>query len=587
MEDNRDTRPSRADGLAIDGVLSTQPELGPSVPDGGYGWVVFLATLFFQILIPSMAVSFGMFLAFSRLPNLSKEDSNPKLWDDRLLYAPLLFIATWTFVDPASRTLISSSRWPRLVSVAGTCLTCAGLLFLWMGMAGYGESSLYTLAGLMSGGGASILVSQCEILLAQYFKMKHSILAYITQAATALGFIAAPIVIGHHILNSSVLNVILWYQAIILQGLVCSLVFKKPAYLKAKYSANRYNYVSANPDDEEDIFSKNSRELQIKRQDNGTTVTIERHEIPSTSNETTNTSEATPNTSKNWVKFEDEPKEENTSPKSEWETFEDTEEGKRKENNWEKFDDPDEDKDKTDVFRISNGHTPMPLFSDSPVNNNNTYSYEVLEPPELAPEPAVFMPVAERSQRLISFKMLKQPTFYKSLLTVTTTRYSHFIFYTLFPSYLYQELDGLRIHGVAALMGVLSLSTLLFSGVAYWMNIEKARRPICLWFLCWVGCFGYFMVSDSSNKQVLTFGAVQVILSIATLQYVGMPLLGLTIRGETNQEYSLICTLTGCAFLLFLFINPTFRVLFRLMAVLHFFTGTLWFSNYIYKRIIK
>nr|CAH7761902.1 unnamed protein product [Callosobruchus chinensis] len=229
----------------------------------------------------------------------------------------------------------------------------------------------------------------------------------------------------------------------------------------------------------------------------------------------------------------------------------------------------------------------MPLFSDSPVNNNNTYSYEDLEPPELAPEPAVFMPVAERPQKLISFRMLRQPTFYKSLLTVTTTKYSNFIFYTLFPSYLYQELDGLRIHGVAALMGVLSLSTLLFSGVAYWMNIEKSRRPICLWFLCWVGCFGYFMVSDSSNKQVLTFGAVQVILSIATLQYVGMPLLGLTIRGETNQEYSLICTLTGCAFLLFLFINPTFRVLFRLMAVLHFFTGTLWFSNYIYKRIIK
>ncbi|CAH2005603.1 unnamed protein product [Acanthoscelides obtectus] len=527
MEENRDSRPSRSDGLAIDGVLTTQPELGPSVPDGGYGWIVFLATLFFQTLIPSLAVSFGMFLAFSRLPNLSKEDSNPKLWDDRLLYTPLLFIATWTFVDPASRILISTSRWPRLVSVAGTCLTCAGLLFLWMGMAEYGESSLYTLAGLLSGGGASILISQCEILLAQYFKSKHTILAYITQAVTALGFIAAPIVIGHHILNSSILNVLLWYQAIILQGLVCSLTFKKPAYLKSKYRANRYNYVTANPDDEEDIFSKNSRELQIKRQDNGSTVTIERHEIPSTSNDTTNNSDSVNKSTKNWVTFEDVANE-NAIPKREWETFDDTEQVKPKEN-WEKFEDADEDtnegKDRIGTFKISNGHTPMPLFSDSPVNNNNTYSYEVLEPPDVAPEPAVFMPVSETAQKFVSFKMLKQPTFYKSLLTVITTKYSIFIFYTLFPSYLYQELDGLRMHGVAALMGVLSLSTLLFSGVSFWMNIERSRRPICLWFLCWVGCFGYF--------------------------------------------------------------NPTFRVMFRIMAVLHFLVGSLWFSNFIYKRIIK
>lgn len=35
--------------LVIDGIVSTQPELGPSMPDGGYGWIVFIATLFFQV----------------------------------------------------------------------------------------------------------------------------------------------------------------------------------------------------------------------------------------------------------------------------------------------------------------------------------------------------------------------------------------------------------------------------------------------------------------------------------------------------------------------------------------------------------
>lgn len=40
---------NRSGDLAIDHVLSTQSELGPTIPDGGYGWIVFLVTLFYQV----------------------------------------------------------------------------------------------------------------------------------------------------------------------------------------------------------------------------------------------------------------------------------------------------------------------------------------------------------------------------------------------------------------------------------------------------------------------------------------------------------------------------------------------------------
>ncbi|KAG5886055.1 hypothetical protein JTB14_009504 [Gonioctena quinquepunctata] len=457
--------------------------------------------------------------------------------------------------------------------------------------------------------GASIQISQCEIILAQYFKLKHTILAHITQAVTALGFIVAPIVVGHEILKKDLLKVVVWYQAIILQGLILNLTFKKPAYLKSKQTS-QYNYISSNPDDEEDIFSKNSRELQIKRQDStGTKVTIEKHPIsaqpirsePSTSN-------VDEDLKRNWETFEDdEEKHKYEIIKQDWETFDEDEEleGTKKEETLGKSDDQKGEeimKSKNLQLELSfaaerenNGPTtsisglPMPLFSDIPVNNNNTYSYDVLEQdPESLSRPVVFMPnVRERSTGPSSLEILKQPTFYKSLLTVVTTKFSIFVYYTLFPSYLYQELASIRMTTVSSLMGILALSSLLFSGVSYWINIERKRRAVCLWFLCWVGSFGYIMMSDSVTSQVMIFGAIQVTLSIATLQYVGMPLLGLTLRGETNKEFNLISIMSGSAFIFFLIIDSSFKNCFRLMALLHFFTGTLWFSNFVYKKIMK
>lgn len=44
-----ETQRRREDTLVIDGIVSAQPELGPNIPDGGYGWVVFVSTLFFQV----------------------------------------------------------------------------------------------------------------------------------------------------------------------------------------------------------------------------------------------------------------------------------------------------------------------------------------------------------------------------------------------------------------------------------------------------------------------------------------------------------------------------------------------------------
>lgn len=49
MDVSESPRIRREEVLVIDGIVSTQPEIGPTLPDGGYGWVVFISTLFFQV----------------------------------------------------------------------------------------------------------------------------------------------------------------------------------------------------------------------------------------------------------------------------------------------------------------------------------------------------------------------------------------------------------------------------------------------------------------------------------------------------------------------------------------------------------
>lgn len=278
-----------------------------------------------------------------------------------------------------------------------------------------------------------------------------------------------------------------------------------------------FNYqilFQTNPDDEEDILSKNSRELQIKRQNSTGSKITETHEIPNSDSGIQSEAAGSSGYSevKKWETFDEENSE---NPQGyerineNWEKFdEETEEqpadGHR---DWVKFKDENTSLPKVKSVELKNSFRdvensaglsnstsgPMPLFTDTPVNNNTTYSYDVLEQEvETIRRPAVFMPTTESNTVISSFELLKRPTFYKSLLTVMTTKFSIFVFYTLFPVYLYEELQGLKIRQMSSLMGILSISNLLFSGVSYWVNIDKKRRPICMWILCWLGSFGYF-----------------------------------------------------------------------------------------------
>lgn len=71
------------------------------------------------------------------------------------------------------------------------------------------------------------------------------------------------------------------------------------------------------------------------------------------------------------------------------------------------------------------------------------------------------------------------------------------------------------------------------------------------------------MISDYFTEGLILFGAVMIALSIAVLQHIGAPLLGLTIKGEPTKEYNLISIITGLTFLFFIPISMYFLLRFQ------------------------
>lgn len=84
-----------------------------------------------------------------------------------------------------------------------------------------------------------------DILISQYFRLKLESVRAILDAVNALGFILTPVALGHNIVKLGILQVITWYQAIILQGILISIAVRKPKYLKSQKTKYRLIRVSS------------------------------------------------------------------------------------------------------------------------------------------------------------------------------------------------------------------------------------------------------------------------------------------------------------------------------------------------------
>uniref|UniRef100_A0A1Y1KN00 Major facilitator superfamily (MFS) profile domain-containing protein n=1 Tax=Photinus pyralis TaxID=7054 RepID=A0A1Y1KN00_PHOPY len=479
-------------------------------------------------------------------------------------YNPSIPSLTGNFqiLAPLARLLALNSTWPRLVATAGTSLTCGGILLIWPTINGNASnSSLFVLAGIFAGGGASIILAQVDILLLQYFKLKLELVRTIMYLGEAVGFIITPIALGHTIIQSDLLHIITWYQAILLQGVILSIAFRKPNYLKS--ASQRYRLIRGLSDEEEDVFAKNTTELQNPRASQMESGT------PSVSNPPDAVGQN--GTARHWETFD-----ESTTPRT-----------ARTELHKTFAIEFSNDLDHNSHASFEDNYVPIPkpLFSESRINNNTSYSYEGGVGNE---DPVVFMPNAAPAknnswEKILS--VLKEPTFYKSLLFTITTRFAMFAFWTLFPTYLYIKIDRFKIHNTPSIVGALSVSSLMFSPALNWAKKSHKLRPLLIWIFCWMGAVGFLFFNEAGDETALIFGAVVITISLNACQILGVPLMNINNYGEHTVSYVLLCAITAISLLSLLAIDVNYRGCFGIVAVLEFVTGSVWLANYVYKKM--
>lgn len=222
--------------------------------------------------------------------------------------------------------------------------------------------------------------------------------------------------------------------------------------------------------------------------------------------------------------------------------------------------------------RINN--EPLPIFLEEDVGNTNTntYSFDVSvdsneeDVTVMSPSPPERITGSNFRQEV---KFLWKISFYKSLFFLVTVKYSTMVFWILFPTYLYIEMDRLQLQQTSFLVGSMGLGSLfigLFTSVfpALGKNKHIVTSAFCL-----IGCVGYFskykyriigpvyryfslVLSDAGSEGWLLFGALLVTSSITALHVLHPTMIKYILRDENQKAHVLLYTLTGMLILVFL-----------------------------------
>lgn len=118
----------RVENLHLDRVVASQPEIGPSPPDGGYGWLIVFSAIVYHITVPTVLILYGLVILKSIKEEDHEEGEKMRLWDVDIALVPVIMVVIRLLLESWCRVVIKIFNMPRFTALAGLCLTVAGIL---------------------------------------------------------------------------------------------------------------------------------------------------------------------------------------------------------------------------------------------------------------------------------------------------------------------------------------------------------------------------------------------------------------------------------------------------------------------------
>lgn len=175
--------------LRLDEVVASFPELGPTVPDGGYAWIILFGVFLVQMTVPSILAMYGIVLLYIR----ETESVDFDIWNEKIILTPILFTAFWNIADPWTRMIVSMASMPRLIGIIGIILLVIGIIASgYLATGGVGAYLASTSAGAVMGIGASFIILLSDYVLRKYFRRKLHLALTLKNIGVSFGLLLIP-----------------------------------------------------------------------------------------------------------------------------------------------------------------------------------------------------------------------------------------------------------------------------------------------------------------------------------------------------------------------------------------------------------
>ncbi|GBP52086.1 Monocarboxylate transporter 8 [Eumeta japonica] len=251
-------RPRRTQELHLDKVVASQPEIGPTPPDGGYGWIVLISATVYNVTVPGLLVMYSLVITNALKIDEDEESEEIRIWDMGLTLVPVLAVVIKLLLESWCRTVVKIFHMPRLLALAGLCPTVAGvLLSSYNTHADDNDDILNIFAAILIGAGWALTTQQTDVIITHYFRKKLTLAQRIVKLAPAVGNCVAPLIVGMLCVKypNDGDSVVMVYAALLMQNCFFLASYSRPIYIERVL---RSTYSTLKDDDDDVIYSRPS-----------------------------------------------------------------------------------------------------------------------------------------------------------------------------------------------------------------------------------------------------------------------------------------------------------------------------------------